>query len=121
MMKSELLSNNESKEIDNDIEKVLLEENYYNIKDKKLYLTTKNNVILLDFFYKLIFYIATGLLILVDLYIIAYFVTDDNDNFMREEYSDAIKSNLVISLILYILSLIFYILYKRNKNLLIKF
>jgi hypothetical protein len=106
---------------DIDIEKVLLEEDYYNKKDLKKYHSLKNNIILLDFFYKLNLYIATAMLILVDMFIIAYFLLDDNDNLLKEEYSDSIKTYSVMSFFLYILSLIFYIIYKRTSESLKKF
>jgi uncharacterized membrane protein len=116
-MRSEIINDNQ----ENDIENVLLEENYYNNKDKQLYLKTKNNVILFDFFYKLVFYIATGMLILVDIYIIAYFLTDNNNDFLKQEYSYEIKINLIISFILYTISLLIYMIYKKTSERFLRF
>ena len=116
-MRSENRNNNEINE--NNIEEGLLEEEIYYIKDKELYLAVKNNVTIYHFLHKILLYIGVGLLFLIDMYIIAYFISDDE--LLKEQYAEQVTLNFIISMTLFMFSLLFYYLYKRTISINSKF
>ena len=53
------------------------------------------------------------------MYIIAYFISDDE--LLKEQYAEQVTLNFIISMTLFMFSLLFYYLYKRTISINSKF
>ena len=97
-----------------EINEVLLAEQYYKIKERQEIYNMESTLFLLRLFYYLCFCFGLLLLIFIDFDIIFYF--SESDDVIKKEYESVISLQIILSSSLMFISLVTYLISKRKEK-----